>query len=138
MTLSGCGLSNLLPETAAEKAARYERDRWSREQAVEREREKALAREQGHIDTCTAYGYKKGTPDFNQCVANEKRQYEQKKALADMAEEAERRAANEIAREQAAEKRSQNREFFRDLDATRQRNFERATKRNNEFLFGGS
>ena len=44
-------------------------------------------REDGYKNTCASYGYKVGTPQFNQCVATERHQYE--------AEERDRQAAKE-------------------------------------------
>ena len=49
--------------------------------AVERERERAYEKkvaeqqEASYRNICLGYGYKTGTPQFNQCIATERRQY---------------------------------------------------------------
>lgn len=59
----------------------------ARKRAYEMEQRRIQQREDGYKDTCASYGYEVGTPQFNQCVATERRQYE--------AEERDRRAAKE-------------------------------------------
>ena len=71
--LSGCST----PQERAEE----------RQRAYELEQQMIQQREDGYKSTCASYGYKVGTPQFNQCVATERRQYE--------AEERDRQAAKE-------------------------------------------
>ena len=59
----------------------------ARKRAYEIEQRRIQQREDGYKDTCASYGYEVGTPQFNQCVATERRQYE--------AEERDRQAARE-------------------------------------------
>ena len=60
--LSGCST----PQERAEE----------RQRAYELEQQMIQQREDGYKSTCASYGYKVGTPQFNQCVATERRQYE--------------------------------------------------------------
>ena len=60
-TFSGCS-------TPEERAAKRERERAY-------ELRQAELREIGYRETCGGYGYKNNSPQFNQCVATEKRQY---------------------------------------------------------------
>jgi outer membrane protein assembly factor BamE (lipoprotein component of BamABCDE complex) len=71
--LSGCST----PQERAEE----------RQRAYELEQQMLKQREDGYKNTCASYGYKVGTPQFNQCVATERHQYE--------AEERDRQAAKE-------------------------------------------
>jgi len=59
----------------------------ARQRSYEYEQRRIQQREDGYKDTCASYGYEVGTPQFNQCVATERRQYE--------AEERDRQAAKE-------------------------------------------
>ena len=63
------------------------------ERANKRKRERAYElrqaeqRAKSYKDTCATYGYEVGTPQFNQCVATEKRQYEAEQRDAQAARE---------------------------------------------------
>ena len=63
------------------------------ERANKRKRERAYElrqaeqRANSYKDTCATYGYEVGTPQFNQCVATEKRQYEAEQRDAQAARE---------------------------------------------------
>ena len=48
----------------------------ARQRSYEYEQRRVQQREDGYKDTCASYGYEVGTPQFNQCVATETRQYE--------------------------------------------------------------
>jgi len=55
----------------------------ARQRSYELKQQKIKKREDGYRDTCASYGYEVGTPQFNQCVATERRQYKaERKALA--------------------------------------------------------
>jgi hypothetical protein len=73
MLLTGCLMT---PEERAEKR-KQERAYETSEREWRRAYEKKVAeqREAGYGNTCLGYGYKTGTPQFNQCVATERRQY---------------------------------------------------------------
>ena len=63
------------------------------ERANKRKRERAYElrqaeqRANSYKNTCATYGYEVGTPQFNQCVATEKRQYEAEQRDAQAARE---------------------------------------------------
>ena len=71
--LSGCST----PEERANK----------RKRARAYELRQAEQRANSYKDTCATYGYEVGTPQFNQCVATEKRQYEAEQRDAQAARE---------------------------------------------------
>ena len=71
--LSGCS-------TPQERADAQKRDR-------EYELRKIEQRENSYKDACATYGYEVGTPQFNQCVTTERRQYEAEQRDAQAAEE---------------------------------------------------
>jgi hypothetical protein len=59
----------------------------ARERARAYELRQAEQRANSYKDTCATYGYEVGTPQFNQCVATEKRQYEAEQRDAQAARE---------------------------------------------------
>ena len=71
--LSGCST----PEEIADK----------RERQIAYKLQQAEQRENRYKNICATYGYEVGTPQFNQCVATEKRQYEAEQRDAQAARE---------------------------------------------------
>jgi len=70
--LSGCSTPE---ERAKARQYRIEMEQRAAERAAEKARRELELLEASFGDTCSSYGYEIGTPQFNQCVATEKRQY---------------------------------------------------------------
>ena len=88
----------------------------ARERARAYELRQAEQRANSYKDTCATYGYEVGTPQFNQCVATEKRQYEAEQRDAQAARE--RKALEtKMARQAKKEERRRRRECRSKLDS---------------------
>ena len=71
--LSGC----LTPQERADaRKTAYREKAAARKTAWEFEQREIKRRENSYKATCATYGYEVETPQFNQCVTTEKRQYE--------------------------------------------------------------
>ena len=107
--MSGCS-------TPEERAKARERARAYELRQAEYELRQAEQRANSYKDTCTTYGYEVGTPQFNQCVATEKRQYEAEQRDAQAARE--RKALEtKMARQAKKEERRRRSECRSKLDS---------------------
>ena len=68
INLSGCSS----PE---QRAAVREREKRIKAYKIEQRERQAEQQEMGYREACAGYGYKANTPQFNQCVVTERRQY---------------------------------------------------------------
>jgi hypothetical protein len=111
-------------ESPEKRSARLKRERVARERQAEYRRQQAVDRQKREEEkiaaivnsfraTCSSYGYATGTPDFNQCVGNELKAYEQKQTLLAMDRAASKRAADQRARDEAERRR----EISAEIDA---------------------
>ena len=128
LNLGACALNDVVDgvvqaaETPEKRSARLKREQQARAEQAEYRRQKAAEQKKREDEkiaaivnsfrtTCSNYGYKIGTPDFNQCVGNELKAYEQELTLLAMERAASQRAAEQRDRDEADRRRQLSREI---------------------------
>jgi hypothetical protein len=115
LTLSGCF------KTSAERAE--ERAEQARVEALYR-LQQAERRELSYQNMCEGYGYQQNTPQFNQCVVAERRNYAVEREAArtrEIARQAAERASQAAKRAQLAEERARLTQIIQNSRATQER-----------------
>jgi len=116
LTLSGCF------KTSAERAE--ERAEQARVEALYR-LQQAERRELSYQNMCEGYGYQQNTPQFNQCVVAERRNYAVEREAArtrEIARQAAERASQAAKRAQLAEERARLTQIIQNSRVTQENN----------------